>query len=262
MKELLIWTKQSGLKDEAYYLFHLLSFLVAVPFFGWLSKKMNVGRVRSFLALLVNCIVFLVLMNFIGWVEASLGLGNFGRKNVVTVYALIPVICYLSSWLCKIDHKCLCTMMAPTMPLIQMVSRPGCLFAGCCKGFPCDWGIYNVNTEDFRIPMPAIEMLWLLAVVLVVMWALRRKAFRPSYGFYPFMMVIYGACQFVFEFFIDNQKILGRLSLRSFYEIMLVVVGSAWLLSLYIMKKRRERAEFLASQPLPKKHKITAVVKK
>lgn len=239
IKNILILIKEQGLSQEIYSAFHLLSFFVAVPFFMWLAKRMNVSRKRAFFALLINCVIFLVLMNFIGWIEAKLGLGNFGRKNVVTVYAWIPLICLAGVGLTKLDWKTLCTMMAPTMPFIQAVSRPGCLVAGCCKGFEWQWGIYNVNTGNYRFPMPVAEMLWIFAIVWVMLHILKRLKFKPLAWLYPLMLVIFGILQFISEFFIDNAKIVGNWSVRSFHELSIIIVGVVWLGILWHNEKKK-----------------------
>jgi len=245
IKDLLVYLQEQGMTDCLYFSFHLLSFLVAVPFFLRLGKRMNISRVGAFFSLLIICIVFLVLIYFIGWVEASLGLGNFGRKNAVTVYIWIPLICFGVSKITKIEWGKLCTMMAPTMLLIQAVSRPGCLFAGCCKGFECSWGIYNIHARNFRFPMPAFEMMWMLAVVAFIAYLLKRQNYKSTRWLYPLMMVIFGGIQFFSEFYIDNAKIWGSWSLRSFHEMSMVIAGGVWLLAIYAgwtkEKERRNR---------------------
>lgn len=240
IKNILILIKEHGLSQDIYNLVHFLTFFVAIPFFMWLAKKMNVNRKRAFFALLINCATFLVLMNLIGWIEAKLGLGNFGRKNVVTVYGWIPLICLLSAKTTKLEWNTLCTMMAPTMPFIQAVSRPGCLVAGCCKGFQWQWGIYNANVGEYRFPMPVFEMLWMLAIVWIVIRILKRLDFKPEVWVYPFMLVIYGLAQFVSEFFIDNAKIVGSLSLRSFHELSLILIGIVWILVLWYNREKKK----------------------
>ncbi len=239
IKNLLILIKEQGLSQEIYSAFHLLSFFVAVPFFMWLAKRMNVDRKRAFFALLINCIIFLVLMHLIGWIEATLGLGNFGRKNALTVYVWMPMICIIAAKLTKMDRNTLCTMMAITMPFIHAVANPGCLVAGCCKGFECSWGIYNINTEDFRFPMAAAEVLWKFILASGMLYLLKRRSYKPTKWLYPLMLVIFGILQFISEFFIDNAKIVGYLSLRSFHELSLILVGSVWLGNLRYNEKRK-----------------------
>ncbi len=242
IKELLVYLQTKGLTENVYSAFHLLSFFSAIPVFLWLAKKMNVGRVRAFFALLATCVAFLVLIHLIGYIEASLGLGNFGRKNAVTIYIWIPLICFGVSKMTKISWGKLCTMMAPTMPLIEAVSRPGCLFAGCCKGFECSWGIYNIHTKDFRFPMPAFEMLWMLGVAVLILYLLKRQEYKPTRWLYPLMLVVLGGLHFACEFFIDNAKMWGSWSLRSFHEVSMVVVGAVWLWGSYLKQtKEKER---------------------
>ena len=242
IKEFFIYLQEIGATDYVYTSFHLLSFFVAAPFFLWLGKKMNIGRVRAFFALLTICVVFLGLMLFIGWIEASLGLGNFGRKNAVTIYIWLPIICFGASRITKIEWGTLCTMMAPTMPLIQAASRPGCLFAGCCKGFECSWGIYNIHAKNFRFPMPVFEMLWMLGIALLVLYLLKRQNYKPTRWLFPLMLVVFGGIQFVSEFYIDNAKIWGSWSLRSFHEVSMIVVGLIWIFIIYLKwTKEQER---------------------
>ncbi len=242
IKELLIYLRTENLSEYVYLGFHLLSFLVVVPIFLWLSKKMSINRGKAFFALLINCIVFLVLMHFIGYIEASLGLGNFGRKNVVTVYIWIPLICVLTADMLKMHRGSVVNMMAFAMPFIQAVSRPGCIVAGCCKGFVWQWGVYHPWTASYRFPMPIVEMLWMFGIAFLMLYILKRNNYRPLRFLYPLMMIIYGMVQFFSEFYIDNQKIWNSFSLRSFHELSIVVVGFVWLAVLFnLWLKERER---------------------
>jgi len=253
IKEFLIYLQGMDILGDIYSAFHLLSFFVAVPFFLWLAKKMNIGRVRAFFSLLTICAVFLVLIHVIGYIEASLGLGNFGRKNAVTIYIWLPLICFGASRITKVEWGTLCTMMAPTMPLIQAASRPGCLFAGCCKGFECSWGIYNVNAGNFRFPMPAFEMLWMLGIALLILYLLKRQGYKPTRWLFPVMLVVFGGVQFVSEFYIDNAKIWGNWSLRSFHEVSMVVVGAVWLWGIYLKWTKEKERKNRFKKPQQKK---------
>ncbi len=241
VKEFLIYLQANDWSEYVYLAFHLLSFFVAVPFFIWLSKKMKIKPLRAFASLLIVCVIFLTLINFIGWVEASLGLGNFGRKNAVTIYIWLPLICLASAKLTKVEWSKLCTMMAPTMPLIQAASRPGCLVAGCCKGFECSWGIYNIHTKDFRFPMPIAEMLWMVAVVVLIVYLLKRQNYKPVNWLFPLMLAVFGGIQFISEFYIDNAKIWWNWSLRSFHEMSMVIVGVIWLMKIAKDNERKNR---------------------
>ncbi len=241
VKEILIYLQGKGMTEYVYFAFHLLSFFVAVPFFIRLGKKMQINPLRAFVSLLIICIIFLVLINLIGWVEASLGFGNFGRKNAVTIYIWLPLICFAVSKLTKVEQAQLCTLMAPTMPLIQAASRPGCLVAGCCKGFPWQWGIYNIHTKDLRFPMPIVEMLWMLGVVVLVVYLLKRQKYKPVNWLFPLMLVVFGGIQFVSEFFIDNAKIWGSWSLRSFHEMSMVIVGVIWFMKISKDNEKKNR---------------------
>ncbi len=237
IKNLLIFLKDNGLADYIYTAFHLLSFVVAVPCFLVLGKKMKVRPVKGFLALLMTCVMFLALMYFIGWLEAVLGLGNFGRKNAVTVYIWIPFICAFSAKTFKINTLTMENMMAFAMPFIQAVSRPGCLAAGCCKGFPWKYGIYQPWVQEYLFPMPIFEMLWMFGIAFLILWLIKKNNYKATEHLYPLLLVVYGTVQFFSEFFIDNAKIWHNFSLRSFHEISIVIVGTVWLCLLQKRKK-------------------------
>ena len=241
IKNLLIFIKEIGFANHIYTAFHLLSFVVAVPCFLLLGRKMNIEYKKSFFSLLLICIGFLAVMYFIGWLEAVMGLGNFGRKNAVTIYVWVPLICIGVAKIVKLDNTTLLSMMAFAMPLIQAVSRPGCIVAGCCRGFAWEYGVYQPWVKEYLFPMPLFEMMWMFGIAFFVLWLIKRNEYKATKWMYPLMMAVFGAVQFFSEFFINNEKIWNGLSLRNFHELSMIAVGVFWLYDIY-EKWEKERA--------------------
>lgn len=256
VKEILISIDEAGLTKTFYFLPSIISMFFAFPLFIWLSHKMNIGRLRAFWAMTLFVAMYFGCALFVGWVEASLGLGNYGRKNGITVYIWLPLICYITAKILKIEYGTLCTVTSPISLFIQGILHIGCLFSGCCKGFECAWGVYNVSTGDFRFPMPIVEGGWKIVFSIVLLYILKRRGYKPANWLYPLMIFVLGVVTFISEFYVDNDKIVGNLSLRSFHSMSLIIVGGLWLLVLYrsrmkiLEKKNRFRKKDVQKKPL------------
>ena len=174
------------------------------------------------------------------WIES--GFTNFGGNNIVRVFVYVPVAAYPIAKLLKVTWKDICAMLAVGPVAVHAVSHFGCIFAGCCMGYPSKWGIYNVQTQDIRFPSQIVEALiaWLIIAYLLV----RGKKYKyvPDGLEYPIMLVLFGSTRFLCEFFRDNEKIVMGCSALAFHALFMFVVG---LIAILIIKQKEKRNNLL-----------------
>lgn len=249
--EFCIWIKAMGVGQKVYMSFHYLSVAVAAVFFIWLGRKMKVSRRRVLMALIIDSVIAYALMLLIGWSET--GFSDFGRRNFVTVFAWGPLITLVGAKVAGVPWRKLCAMHAPEMLIVHAVSRPGCMIVGCCKGFECGFGIYNVKENAYLFPIQAVEMLIALALAAVLIYILKRHRYEAVRWLYPFMLSGYGMIQFVCDFYRDNEKVYGIYSQRGMHALFMIFVGIVWLGVIYCRwTKEQERKNRFKK----KKHRI------
>ena len=112
----------------------------------------------------------------------------------------------------------------------------GCIFPGCCQGYPFAWGIYSNASNAICFPIQIIESLTLLLIGLLLLWMVKRNIGQGK--LYAWFLVIFGSTRFVFEFFRDNTKIWLNISELAIHAFIAVIVGA---IVLFITKKKDQR---------------------
>ena len=127
----------------------------------------------------------------------------------------------------KIDWDRGCDFVAPCVPLVQGVAHWGCLFVGCCHGYPCSWGVYNPLLEQNVFPSPALEALVALAIFAVVCIYEKKQDYKPNGLAYPLMLMLFGYSRFLLEFLRDNRKVMFGVSTLAIHALFMALVGTA-----------------------------------
>ncbi len=133
---------------------------------------------------------------------------------------------------------------AGAIALAHACGRLGCLFAGCCHGAVTDawYGIYHVRLQAKIIPVQLFEAIFLLALCAFLTW----RFFKGKGKNLAVYLVLYAIWRFFVEYLRDDDRgstIVSFLSPSQLTSVLLCLVGSAILLSPYIVKKWRDRHE-------------------
>lgn len=113
--------------------------------------------------------------------------------------------------------------------LVHGISHFGCIFFGCCSGYPCSFGIYNPFYKDIRFPIQPIEAITAVAIVAYLFYRAKKRSFVPDGLEYPIMLVLFGSTRFIFEFFRYGEKLIFGCSNLAFHALFMFVVGAIWI---------------------------------
>ena len=144
----------------------------------------------------------------------------------------------------KTDFSLYADIFAPAIPLFHAFGRIGCVFAGCCYGMECSWGLPYTHTHDgisytvTRLPLPLIEAGCNL-IIMVFLLILRKKHLKKGslMGIY---FISYSIVRFVDEFFRGDQirGIYFGLSTSQWISILVFIAGTYMLLNRYKLKNK------------------------
>ena len=230
MNDLIKALYDSGLTGTIYDTLFVLGFVSVFLFVVLYGRKIGVPIWKSVIVVLIVYPVVVLWMFVMFWIES--GFKTFGGNNIVRVFVYVPLVAYPVAKFLKIAWKNICSMLALGPVAVHAVSHLGCIFAGCCMGYPSSWGLYNVKTQDIRFPSQLIEAIiaWLIIAYLL---ARGKKRNYVSDGLeYPIMLVLFGSTRFICEFFRDNEKLLLGFSGLAFHALFMFVVGAVWLIVL------------------------------
>ena len=145
-----------GLSQTLYYLFFALAFFTVYGFLIWFRKKIAIGLIKIILIEMIGSIFVLLVMFFL---QRALSLLNWDipimnsyLNNMGRSFVFVPLIGIIVSRIVSVSWKKVCTVFSFSQSIVWGIASLGCLFPGCCTGYPCNWGIYNVRMETKVFP--------------------------------------------------------------------------------------------------------------
>jgi hypothetical protein len=227
MNALIQSAHEAGLDQFFYNLFFVLGFVSVLVGLVWYGKKLGFPLWKTAVTV---CIVYplVVLWMFIMfWMES--GFTTWGGNNIVRIFIYVPLIGMPVARLLKLDGKKTLALLSFAPLLVHGVSHLGCIFLGCCSGYPCSFGIYNPFYQEIRFPIQPIEALTAIAIVVYLFYRAKKRNYLPDGREYPLMLILFGSTRFLFEFLRNNDKMFWGISNLALHALFMFIVGLVWL---------------------------------
>lgn len=245
MNQLLKYIAEQGHGQLFYNIFFAAGFVAVILFALFFGKKYRLPRWKALVFVVGVYTVSAIWMFVQCWIEN--GFKGWGGNNIVRTFVWVPLAALLVGKIMRIEWSRGCDFVAPCVPLVQGVAHWGCLFVGCCHGYPCNWGIYNPLLEKNVFPMPVLEALTALAVVFLVCRYEKQRDYQPNGLAYPLMLMLFGYSRFLLEFGRDNKKLFLGISSLALHALFMALVGTAMYVTIkeknqkQLSKKRNRR---------------------
>ena len=163
--------------------------------------------------------------------------GKVGGLNFVRVVTFLPVPIWIRTFIYKDSFGDIADFLAPLVAIYHGVTHIGCIFPGCCHGYPAQWGLYSNKAEAVCFPIQPIEAASsiLIGVILIIM---QKKNIQKG-RLYPLYMFLFGGTRFVWEFLRDNVKIWNGVSELAIHALTAMILGVIALAIANCFYKRR-----------------------
>lgn len=245
LNEVIAVINDTGLRTDVYSTINSISMIIALLFGVCNGKKMRVGIIAVVVAAATYYVLNGPLATFILFVEN--GFTSTGKQNGVVIFPYIPLIGFLLSKILRKSWKEIWDVMM-VLPLTMFAgARIACTVAGCCRGYPFAWGIYNVKTKECVFPIQLVESLVSILILVYVFHREKKNGFVPDGRNVPIILISYGIARFFLEFLHDNQKIVLGLASTQFHCILMIIIG---VITLEIIRRseKKERHDLPVEQ--------------
>ena len=195
---------------SSYALFATIGLCVAVLFIFLRSEQVGLDF-KSIVLYIITCFVCGAIVARLVFVIAMIPSMNPLSIDMIIHYlinggivfygGLIGVIIgiIIVSKMRKVDVMNMLDFITPAFPLFHFFARIGCIFAGCCYGIPCSWGVVMQGETIVRFPVQFFESLCnLLIFVWLEIFNRKTKSNKHNFAIY---MCSYAVCRFGLEFF-------------------------------------------------------------
>ena len=223
----MFWIEAHGLNDLLYNIFFVAGGVALMIFCFANAKNYKVPLKKAIPFVVIVYTIAVAWMFFLFWAES--GFQNFGGNNIVRIFVWVPLIAWPFCKLFKLDFKTMCDYLAPVVCVQHGVSHFGCIFGGCCYGYPWQYGVYNHELKYNTFPIQPIEALVAVAIVLFIWLREKKTGFKVTGGYYPLMLILFGYTRFLLEFARDNDKLFLGISNLAIHALIMGLVGTAWL---------------------------------
>lgn len=205
--------------------------------------------------------VFIILIGFyfciyayhaFTWYRSGFALDAYSQvSNLAISFTALPLLV----WLCAKAFNTSVGFAGDAVTLFVLgfhtLGRSGCVFGGCCYGFPCEWGIFSRQTGANQFPVCIVESLFTLAILVFVMVRICRKGYTPDGKNLPYFLLLYGTCRFFSEMARESTYdywLFWRISDVHFHMVAMAAVGG---LLLWWISKKERAAAVGENAPLP-----------
>jgi len=233
------WTVDVGINGILYDAFFAAGF-VAVLIFNLVNCKNF--KIKVWKAILFTVLVYtlsVLWMFFLYWAES--GFKDWGGNNIVRIFIWVPLFAWPVAKLLKLDWKTCCEYIAPCLCVVHGVAHLGCIFAGCCHGYPWKYGIWNPQLDCKTFPVQPIEAIVAIAIVIVICVRQKRRSYDPDGLSYPLMLILFGSTRFMLEFARDNDKLFLGISSLALHALLMLIVGLAFYFSLTAINAKKSK---------------------
>ena len=237
MNDLIYTIAEMGLGKTFYDIFFALGFVSVLVGLIWFGKKLEFPLKKIVITVLIVYPLVVLWMFIMFWMES--GFTTWGGNNIVRIFVYVPVIGLPVAHMLKMDQKKTLSFLSFAPLLVHGVSHFGCIFFGCCSGYPWEYGIYNPFYKDYRFPIQPIEALTAVAIVIYLFYRAKKRNYIPDGLEYPIMLILFGSTRFVFEFFRSGEKMFWGISNLAIHALFMFVVGVVWI----IVEKQRTKKE-------------------
>lgn len=162
--------------------------------------------------------------------------GVIPKINLGVAFSVFILVMFILLRITKAPVLQLMDIAVPTFILGRGIGIIGCLFPGCCHGFPATWGIYSHNAGTTVVPTVLFDIL--LSIAIVVYMLLSKKKLPAPGVISANGILLFGVLRYAIDVLRDNNKLISGITVEGICGIIYVLGG---LILLYIIDKKTKK---------------------
>ncbi len=245
ISNLIATVDEAGLRSNAYSTINSVVYYFSIIFGIVHGIKLRIKPLHVIIAVTAERLLAGYIASAILFVED--GFVSTGRANAVVAFPFIPVIGFIAAKILKAPYQKIwdAVMVSPIVMFIG--ARIACTITGCCRGYQCDWGIYNAITNETHFPIQLLEAFVSVLILAYVFYREKKNSFIPDGMNVPIILIMYGVSRFLLEFLHDNEKIVLGIASTQFHCLIMIAAG---LIALAMLRKsvRKQQIEQIGNE--------------
>ena len=128
----------------------------------------------------------------------------------------------------------------PAFILGRGLAITGCIFYGCCHGYPVSWGIYSAVTETCVFPTVILDVAASCTIVLYMMLLAKKRGYSGDGAVAARGILLFGLLRVLIDLLRDNNKRFFLFTAEGLFGIAYIVAGILLLRAIYIRGESNE----------------------
>ena len=237
MRDLLQYMYDTGLGNTVDAVIGYLCLAMEIAVGQWLAKKLNI---KWWAALILTGLRWFIGGNLSAFIY-DLHNGFTANSGFLTMsYVYIPLILAPVYLLFRIKWRTACDYLAITLAVFQWPIHIGCIFKSCCHGYESAFGIWNAYLGAYVFPIQIVNVITALLTACLLIFIMKRAAFRPTGTLYPILLVLHGTERFLLDFCRGTRKDIFGMTYAQLHAAFMIVVGVAVLSIMWSMYKKSQ----------------------
>ena len=150
--------------------------------------------------------------------------------NLGVAFMLFLMMVAAGSLVLKIPVRLSMDALIPAYVLGRGLIILGCLFAGCCHGFPASFGVYSRVAETITFPTVIIDSVVSCGIVIYLLVLARKKRWCGDGSVAAQGLLLFGALRILIDILRDNQKLVFLFTFEGLCGFIYMIVGALILL--------------------------------
>ena len=222
-----------GIEISLFYAFWFLGMIAALATGLLLRKEYGLSVSKCIIYISLDICMGIILTMFMSWLSGG---GKMSGMNFVRIVSIAWIYFLALAYILKDPAHKILDFLTIKGVFLYVVVHIGCVFQGCCHGYPSNWGMYSNVTGYVCFPIQLIEVISNLLIGIVLLFMRKNVKYQGLLN--PWYMVMFGATRLVTEFFRDNKKLLWGLSEMSLHALAALILGS---IAIFVVSQRKER---------------------
>ena len=170
----------------------------------------------------------------------NLAPGIFPSGNFGIAFGFVALIVAAIAYCFRVSVGFALDAAVPAFILGRGLAITGCVFFGCCRGYPVAWGIYSAVTETFVFPTVILDIVVSCGIVIYLIILAGKQNYSGNGSVAATGMLLFGLLRVLVDVLRDNNKRFLLFTAEGLFGIAYIVAGILLLRAIFVRGKKNE----------------------
>ena len=223
---------------QLYSAFGKLQFPAFIAILLWSTVRYPIARKQKLLLWMIFAVALWWSGVFCPTLNALTG-GIVPSPNMGVSFLFFCLIAAALAYVVKLPVLTALDILPIAYILGRGVAILGCLFTGCCQGFPCGFGVYSSRSACVTFPTVLMDSFFSIGIAAYLIFLTRKLRYAGTGRVAAMALILFGILRVVIDVLRDNHKLILLLTFEGFCGIVYIIAGALLLRKLCLSPKSK-----------------------